>query len=160
MSAAGSAVAAGPSTWSAARRVRHVVPPATATRLLQIMEHLPEVSAWHASLNDQQQVAWASPSAVFKHCPVFANSKTAAQKTKPTPLEKARAAWDAFTECLKVFPKEQRAVEVAQFMADVRVFLPDLIKARESLGYREKAVREKAPERDKKAVEQPEPPAR
>jgi hypothetical protein len=60
-----------------------VVPAATATRLLQIMEHLPEVSSWHAGLTDQQQVAWASPSAVFKHCPVF--KQPGASKPRPQP---------------------------------------------------------------------------
>jgi hypothetical protein len=33
--------------------------------------------------------------------------------------------------------RETRAVEVAQFMANVGIRLPDLMKAREYLGYRE-----------------------
>ena len=49
----------------------------TATRLLQIVERLPDVTKWHADLTPHQQIDWASPSAVFKHCPVFAKPKVA-----------------------------------------------------------------------------------
>jgi hypothetical protein len=127
-----------------------IVPPATATRLLQIIGHLPEVSAWHASLNDQQQVAWASPSAVFKHCPVFADSKAATRKPSPKGTRarptSSQDPWEAravYAEWLKDAPRDARAVEVAQFMADVGIRLPDLLKAREYLGYREKkSIRE------------------
>jgi hypothetical protein len=53
-----------------------VVPPATATRLEAIMAHLADVEAWRAGLTDNQRFRWAAPSAVFKHCPMFAKDRT------------------------------------------------------------------------------------
>jgi hypothetical protein len=47
------------------------IPPATVTRLDTILDNLPAVMSWHQRLDEQQQFRWASPSAVFKHCPVF-----------------------------------------------------------------------------------------
>jgi hypothetical protein len=52
-----------------------VVPPATATRLEAIMASLVAVEEWRAGLTDKQRFNWASPSAVFKRCPVFAKDR-------------------------------------------------------------------------------------
>jgi hypothetical protein len=57
---------------------------ATVTRLLQIIERLPEVELWRRDLTQKQQFEWASPSAVFKHCPVFAKPKNGAVKPRKT----------------------------------------------------------------------------
>jgi hypothetical protein len=66
--------------------ISQVVPPSTATRLIAIIEHLPEVQAWHADLTDDRKFAWASPSSVFQRCPVFAElKKTMKKKKKPQP---------------------------------------------------------------------------
>jgi hypothetical protein len=55
---------------------------ATVTRLLQIIERLPEVEHWRQTLTQKQQFEWSSPSAIFKHCPVFAKPKDGAIKPK------------------------------------------------------------------------------
>jgi hypothetical protein len=39
----------------------------TASRLLKILENLPEIEAWRASLSDYQRIHWASPTAIDKH---------------------------------------------------------------------------------------------
>jgi hypothetical protein len=52
-----------------------VVPPATATRLEAIMANLSAVEDWRAGLTENQRYRWASPSAVFKHCPAFAGDR-------------------------------------------------------------------------------------
>jgi hypothetical protein len=61
-----------------------IVDKATASRLLRIMENRIEVERWHQSLNEDQQVRWASPTAVFKHCPIFAIEKPEGER-KPSP---------------------------------------------------------------------------
>ena len=63
---------------------------AVTSRLEKIMrpENLPKVQEWYATLNDTQQIEWASPSSVIRRCPVFANPKkqsSAQGKIKPTP---------------------------------------------------------------------------
>jgi hypothetical protein len=88
-----------------------VVPPATATRLLQIMERLPEVQAWHASLTEQQQVAWASPSAVVKHCTVFAKAKAKApfpQASRPVSKKRVEHAIDEIVDYCRELARAER----------------------------------------------------
>jgi hypothetical protein len=53
------------------------LPPATATRLEQVIARLDEVTAWHSRLSEQKQIAWAAPTTVFKRCPVFAQERAA-----------------------------------------------------------------------------------
>lgn len=64
----------------------------TVSRLLQIMERLPEVTRWHDQLPEYQQVEWASPSALFKHCPIVAKPKIADAEKRLSPMEKLREA--------------------------------------------------------------------
>jgi hypothetical protein len=46
------------------------------SRLLAILEHIAEVETWRKDkLSDKQRFEWASPEAVWRHCPVFANPK-------------------------------------------------------------------------------------
>jgi hypothetical protein len=52
----------------------------TITRLLRIMENLPKVVAWRETLTGKQQVEWSSPSAVFKHCPLFKPPKPESER--------------------------------------------------------------------------------
>jgi hypothetical protein len=62
----------------------------TVTRLLQVMRHEPEVSAWHRGLPPLQQIAWASPDAIIRHCPTFRRRSDG--ETKPSPYEQLRRA--------------------------------------------------------------------
>jgi hypothetical protein len=39
------------------------------------MANLSAVEDWRAGLTENQRYRWASPSAVFKHCPVFAGER-------------------------------------------------------------------------------------
>ena len=60
---------------------------ATVTRLLRIMENLGEVGAWHASLPVKQQMAWAHPSTVFLHCPIFKKPKAEGAPKSKQPVK-------------------------------------------------------------------------
>jgi hypothetical protein len=62
----------------------------TATRLLQVMERKHEVVEWHQRLPPVQQIAWASPDAIIRHCPVFAKPKEG--EPKPSPFAQLREA--------------------------------------------------------------------
>jgi hypothetical protein len=42
------------------------------SRLLAILDNEAEVVTWRAKLSPKQQFEWASPEAVYRHCPVFA----------------------------------------------------------------------------------------
>jgi hypothetical protein len=70
------------------------------SRLLAILEHLSEVEAWRAKLTDKQRFDWASPEAVFRHCPVFAKPKSDDDTAeKPlTPAQQDRQALAAALE--------------------------------------------------------------
>jgi hypothetical protein len=52
------------------------------SRLLAILDHASEVEGWRKDLADKQRFEWASPEAVWRHCPVFANPKPA-DENKP-----------------------------------------------------------------------------
>ena len=61
------------------------------SRLLAILEHEVEVVKWRAEeLNDKKRFDWASPEAVWRHCPVFANPKPDANK-RPSPYAQLKA---------------------------------------------------------------------
>jgi hypothetical protein len=87
-----------------------VVPPATATRLEAIMAALPKVESWRASLTENQSFAWASPSAVFKHCPVFAKERAErrpAMKRRPS-KNSVEAALDLVGEYCEGLAADER----------------------------------------------------
>jgi hypothetical protein len=44
---------------------------AGSSRLLRVMEKLPEVLAWRETLSEFERMRWASPQAVFLKCPTF-----------------------------------------------------------------------------------------
>jgi hypothetical protein len=55
---------------------RDILNKTRVSRLLAILEPLSEVEKWRAEkLTDKQRFEWASPEAVWRHCPVFANPK-------------------------------------------------------------------------------------
>jgi hypothetical protein len=64
--------------------ISQVVPSATATRLIAIIERLAEVQAWHASLTDDRKFAWAAPSSIYQHCLVFNELKRETKRKKKT----------------------------------------------------------------------------
>jgi hypothetical protein len=66
-----------------------VVNKATASTLLRIMDRLGEVTTWHQTLTDRQQIDWAAPTTILKRCPVFAKPKPddAAPKFRPVALD-------------------------------------------------------------------------
>jgi hypothetical protein len=55
---------------------REILNKTRVSRLLAILERQSEVDAWRAELSDKQRFDWASPEAVFRHCPVFAKPKS------------------------------------------------------------------------------------
>jgi hypothetical protein len=61
------------------------------SRLLAILEHVAEVEKWRAELTNKQRFDWASPEAVWRHCPVFANPKPADDKPL-SPYEQLKQA--------------------------------------------------------------------
>ena len=56
---------------------------ANTSRLLTIMDRLPEVQAWHATLTLKEQIAWASPDSIMRKCPVF-NQPAEPKPPQPT----------------------------------------------------------------------------
>ena len=56
---------------------------ANTSRLLAIMDRLPEVQAWHATLTLKKQIAWASPDSIMRKCPVF-NQPAEPKPSQPT----------------------------------------------------------------------------
>jgi hypothetical protein len=74
---------------------KEIIPDATMTRGFDILERLPEVMTWRQTLTDRQQYEWASPSAVYKHCPLFAKDS---RKPEMSPMEKLRQANIALQE--------------------------------------------------------------
>jgi hypothetical protein len=51
------------STWNSQK--------ACATKLLRILERLPEIEAWRATLSETKRIQWGAPSTVYTHCPIF-----------------------------------------------------------------------------------------
>jgi hypothetical protein len=61
------------------------------SRLLAILEHLAEVDNWRKELTDKRRFEWASPEAVWRHCPVFANPSDLKERA-PSPYEQLKQA--------------------------------------------------------------------
>jgi hypothetical protein len=59
---------------------------AIVSKLLTILDRLPEVIAWHEKLTPKQKREWAAPTTVLKHCPVFTKPKVEGER-KPTKAE-------------------------------------------------------------------------
>jgi hypothetical protein len=53
------------------------------SRLLAILDNEVEVVTWRAKLSPKQQFDWASPEAVYRHCPAFTQPKPANDKRSP-----------------------------------------------------------------------------
>lgn len=57
----------------------------TASKLLNIMKHLPAVEKWRATLTEHQKIEWAAPSSVLANCP-YLKKKPKKVVTEPPPL--------------------------------------------------------------------------
>jgi hypothetical protein len=96
------------------------------TRLLQVMEHEREVIEWHQQkLTPTQQIAWASPDAIIRHCPIFAKPKTtdrksAFQKLEETNIELQERLHRAEEEIKRgggdLWTKDDRPEDIANIM--------------------------------------------
>jgi hypothetical protein len=60
------------------------------SRLLAILDNLSEVERWRGQLTGKQRFDWASPEAVFRHCPVF--TKPESGNRKPSPYAQMKQA--------------------------------------------------------------------
>ncbi len=85
----------------------------TAQRLEKIMEHELEVRAWHNGLCEAEKIAWASPTAIYKHCHVFQrkaelDGEKERQERKPTPTERIKEL-----EIVLEAEKEAHAADIA-----------------------------------------------
>src|SRR5262249_30650807 len=73
-----------------------------------------EVTVWHSTLPGHRQIAWASPSAVFKHCPVFAKDRAARRpnmKPRRPSRDNIEAAIDTIVDgCAEMAMDERMAV--------------------------------------------------
>jgi hypothetical protein len=62
---------------------------ATLTRLVQIAEHEMEVREWYHELRRDEQLRWAAPTTIFKHCSVFHKGEDGVTGT-PTAVKRKR----------------------------------------------------------------------
>jgi hypothetical protein len=85
---------------------------ASITRLLQIMDRVGEVSAWHATLPEKQRREWSSPSTVFLHCPLFKKPKKGeapAKRVSPaTELRETRRNIESLTAHIQELEASRR----------------------------------------------------
>jgi hypothetical protein len=80
---------------------------ATASRLLRIHEHYPEVVKWRNTLTPARQLDWASPTSVVQRCPAFKPPK--APSDEPKPLTKAEQTAQELAKALeKIHQLEKR----------------------------------------------------
>jgi hypothetical protein len=79
---------------------REILSKSRVSRLLAILARLEEVQQWRAKLSEGQRFEWASPEAVYKHCPLFfqqpddedaASSRGAARSTTARLIEALEA---------------------------------------------------------------------
>lgn len=68
---------------------------AIVSKLLNILDRLPEVTAWYEKLTPKQKRDWSAPTTIYKHCPVFAKPKPEGEpklsKAEQTKQELAKA---------------------------------------------------------------------
>jgi hypothetical protein len=70
------------------------------SHLMQIGEREPEVRQWRETLTTDQRWAWASPSSIKSHCPIFAEAK-ADKKPRPEKQPQFEIALDIVQEHLE-----------------------------------------------------------
>src|SRR5262245_12190048 len=105
------------------------------SRLLAILEHVAEVEKWRADLTNKQRFDWASPEAVWRHCPVFAKPKNDGEERTLSPYEQLKQAntkWQEEIIALKKSKDDERwaPTEKAEDVATaiIGMFLPNKAK--------------------------------
>jgi len=86
---------------------------ANTSQLLAIMDRLPEVQAWHATLTLKKQIAWASPDSIMRKCPVF-NRPAEPKSSQPTTRH------ELGHERLQVSELQARVAELEEELAGAR----------------------------------------
>ena len=86
---------------------------ANTSQLLAIMDRLPEVQAWHATLTPKKQIAWASPDSIMRKCPVF-NQPAEPKPPQPT------IRHELGHERLEVSELQARVAELEEELAGAR----------------------------------------
>jgi hypothetical protein len=106
------------------------------TRLVQIAAREDEVRRWRDTLTEAQRWDWASPSAIFKHCPLFAKGG----KGKQPPAFKAirfEVALDAVLDHLHAMDIDNRRAVIERitgpFRQELGADVAELEAARESV---------------------------
>jgi hypothetical protein len=80
------------------------------SRLLAIIDNLSEVERWRGELTDKQRFDWASPEAIFRHCPVFTEPKSEERKRASpyTQMKEANVALQEENAKLKKLKDDER----------------------------------------------------
>jgi hypothetical protein len=60
----------------------------TASKLLRILDRLPEVERWRATLTPEQRLHWTVPTSVYKWCPAFQSATRKAELRPRRRLER------------------------------------------------------------------------
>ena len=92
-----------------------IIKKSRSSRLLKIIDNLPEVEKWRATLTDAERFDWASPEAVHRHCPLFAKDAGPRAPNVDSIIKKLVAAMDgkAPTEREQVAAQVCEALEVS-----------------------------------------------
>jgi hypothetical protein len=91
-----------------------IIKKSRSSRLLKIIDNLPEVEKWRATLTDAERFDWASPEAVHRHCPLFAKDAAPRAPNIKNLIKKLAEAMDgkAPTEREQVAAQVCEALEV------------------------------------------------
>jgi hypothetical protein len=87
-----------------------IIKKSRSSRLLKIIDNLPEVEKWRATLTDAERFDWASPEAVHRHCPLFAKDAAPRSQTINSMIKKLVDAMDGKAPA----EREQVAAQVCE----------------------------------------------
>lgn len=92
-----------------------IIKKSRSSRLLKIIDNLPAVEKWRATLTDAERFEWASPEAVCRHCPLFAKDAAPRAPNVDRIIKKLVEAMDgkASTEREQVAAQVCEALEVS-----------------------------------------------
>jgi hypothetical protein len=82
----------------------------TASKLLKILAFRAEVEQWRTGLTDYEQIAYAAPTTIFKHCPLFGDMREPPKK----PSAQREALADADAEMKRSARRADEASEHSQ----------------------------------------------
>lgn len=83
---------------------KEVISKSRSSRLLEIIDRLPEVEAWREELSEKDRFNWQSPEAVHRHC--FGSDKEPAAPNIDKLIQKLAAAMDGHDR-----PEREQVVE-------------------------------------------------